>query len=252
MNGHIPGPPPAHILVVEDEPDIASVVIDYLHHAGYTTEHLADGRSALARLTNTMAASPPSLTLLDVMLPGLDGLEVLRQARHHTSSPIIMLTARVEEMDRLIGLELGADDYICKPFSPREVVARVKSVLRRSGIASNTNAAPRPSALTLDEAHWQATLRGVPLALTPREFRLLQALARQSGRIFSRAQLLDLAYGDTLDVNERAIDSHIKNLRKKLKTASSQSSGSDHEWIRSVYSVGFAFDEDETESPAPN
>ncbi|MFZ4286782.1 response regulator [Variovorax sp. HJSM1_2] len=230
----------AHILLVEDELDIASVVIDYLQHAGYTTEHLADGRSALARLTNTPAAQQPSLTLLDVMLPGLDGLEVLRQARRHTSSPIIMLTARVEEMDRLIGLELGADDYICKPFSPREVVARVKSVLRRSGV----NAAPaKTSALVLDAAHWQATLHGVPVLLTPREFRLLQAMARQSGRIFSRAQLLDLAYDDTLDVNERAIDSHIKNLRKKLKAASNQGSGTEHEWIRSVYSVGFAFDE---------
>jgi two-component system response regulator BaeR len=232
----------AHILVVEDEPDIASVVIDYLHHAGYTTEHLADGQSALARLTAPTAAGP-DLTLLDVMLPGLDGLEVLRQARRHTHSPIIMLTARVEEMDRLIGLELGADDYICKPFSPREVVARVKSVLRRSGHTASTSTAATPSALVLDEAQWQATLRGVPVALTPREFRLLQALARQSGRIFSRAQLLDLAYDDTLDVNERAIDSHIKNLRKKLKAASSQS-GTTHEWIRSVYSVGFAFDED--------
>lgn len=234
----------AHILVVEDEHDIASVVIDYLHHAGYTTEHLADGKLALMRLTDT-AIDQPSLTLLDVMLPGLDGLEVLRQARHHTHSPIIMLTARVEEMDRLIGLELGADDYICKPFSPREVVARVKSVLRRSGSATGAYASPRPSALVLDEVQWQATLRGVPVALTPREFRLLQALARQSGRIFSRAQLLDLAYDDTLDVNERAIDSHIKNLRKKLKAASSSSSHScvEHEWIRSVYSVGFAFDE---------
>ena len=234
----------AHILVVEDEYDIASVVIDYLHHAGYTTEHLADGELALMRLMDS-SLDQPSLTLLDVMLPGLNGLEVLRQARRHSLSPIIMLTARVEEMDRLIGLELGADDYICKPFSPREVVARVKSVLRRSGHAVNTSTSATPSALVLDEAQWQATLRGVPVALTPREFRLLQALTRQSGRIFSRAQLLDLAYEDTLDVNERAIDSHIKNLRKKLKAASSTSSqsGTEHEWIRSVYSVGFAFEE---------
>jgi two-component system response regulator BaeR len=242
VSAHVGGHIPAHILVVEDEPDIASVVIDYLHHAGYTTEHLADGRSALARLKDTTAAPQPALTLLDVMLPGLDGLEVLRQARHHTQSPIIMLTARVEEMDRLIGLELGADDYICKPFSPREVVARVKSVLRRS---QGHTAAAKASALVLDAAQWQATLHGVPVALTPREFRLLQSMARQSGRIFSRAQLLDLAYDDTLDVNERAIDSHIKNLRKKLKAASSSGSHScvEHEWIRSVYSVGFAFDE---------
>jgi two-component system response regulator BaeR len=147
-----------------------------------------------------------------------------------------MLTARVEEVDRHIGLELGADDYICKPFSPREVVARVKAVLRRGGLPGA--AVQDAPALALDETLWQARLHGQPLALTRREFRLLQALTRQSGRIFSRAQLLDLAYGDTLDVNERAIDSHIKNLRKKLKAAGD----GEHDWIRSVYGVGFAFD----------
>jgi len=221
------------ILVVEDEADIAGVVLDYLRHAGYAAEHVADGAAALERIRE----APPALTLLDIMLPGLDGLEVLRQARRVTQSPIIMLTARVEEVDRLIGLELGADDYICKPFSPREVVARVKAVLRRPSLAD----APVGSStdeLVLDEPLWQASLRGQPLALTRREFQLLQALARQGGRIFSRAQLLDLAYGDTQDVNERAIDSHIKNLRRKLKTAG----GTEHDWIRSVYGVGFAFD----------
>ncbi|GAD21095.1 response regulator [Acidovorax sp. MR-S7] len=223
---------PARILVVEDEADIASVVLDYLRHAGYAAEHIADGRTALARIRE----APPDLTLLDIMLPGLDGLEVLRQVRRTLHSPVIMLTARVEEVDRLIGLELGADDYICKPFSPREVVARVKAVLRRGGLPGvSVQDAP---ALALDETLWQARLHGQPLALTRREFRLLQALMRQSGRIFSRAQLLDLAYGDTLDVNERAIDSHIKNLRKKLKAAGD----GEHDWIRSVYGVGFAFD----------
>jgi len=223
---------PARILVVEDEADIASVVLDYLRHAGYAAEHIADGCTALARIRE----APPDLTLLDIMLPGLDGLEVLRQVRRTLHSPVIMLTARVEEVDRLIGLELGADDYICKPFSPREVVARVKAVLRRGGLPGvSVQDAP---ALALDETLWQARLHGQPLALTRREFRLLQALTRQSGRIFSRAQLLDLAYGDTLDVNERAIDSHIKNLRKKLKAAGD----GEHDWIRSVYGVGFAFD----------
>ena len=223
---------PARILVVEDEADIASVVLDYLRHAGYAAEHIADGRTALARIRE----APPDLTLLDIMLPGLGGLEVLRQVRRTLHSPVIMLTARVEEVDRLIGLELGADDYICKPFSPREVVARVKAVLRRGGLpGASVQDAP---ALALDETLWQARLHGQPLALTRREFRLLQALTRQSGRIFSRAQLLDLAYGDTLDVNERAIDSHIKNLRKKLKAAGD----GEHDWIRSVYGVGFAFD----------
>ncbi|MFT4241738.1 MAG: response regulator [Acidovorax sp.] len=224
-----------HILVVEDEADIAAIVVDYLRHAGYTAEHVADGRAALERIGQI---PPPDLTLLDIMLPGMDGLEVLRQARRITQNPVIMLTARVEEVDRLIGLELGADDYICKPFSPREVVARVKAVLRRATLAQ-PEAAPPPSALVLDEAQWQATLHGTPLALTRREFRLLQVLARQPGRIHSRAQLLDLAYDDTLDVQERAIDSHIKNLRKKLDKVTG---GSGHEWIRSVYGVGFAFD----------
>ena len=223
------------ILVIEDEPDIAAIVVDYLRHAGYTVEHQAEGRAALA----SMLAEPPDLTLLDIMLPGMDGLEVLRQARRHTEHPIIMLTARVEEVDRLIGLELGADDYICKPFSPREVVARAKAVLRRTAAAleppATTTAA---AALMLDESHWQASLHGTPLGLTRREFRLLQVLAHQQGRIFSRAQLLDQAYEDTLDVNERAIDSHIKNLRKKLKAASADG----RDWIRSVYGVGFALD----------
>lgn len=224
------------ILVVEDEPDIAAIVVDYLRHAGYTVEHQAEGRAALASIVST----PPDLTLLDIMLPGMDGLEILRQARRHTEHPIIMLTARVEEVDRLIGLELGADDYICKPFSPREVVARVKAVLRRAAAAQEPQAAQTTTvaALMLDESHWQATLHGTPLGLTRREFRLLQVLARQRGRIFSRAQLLDQAYDDTLDVNERAIDSHIKNLRKKLKAAS----GDGSDWIRSVYGVGFALD----------
>jgi two-component system response regulator BaeR len=226
-------PAPQRVLVVEDEADIAGVVLDYLRHAGYAAEHAADGRTALERILQ----APPDLTVLDIILPGLDGLEVLRQARRATNNPVILLTARVEEVDRLIGLELGADDYICKPFSPREVVARVKAVLRRS-------AAPRPaprSPLVLDTQAWQATLHGTPLALTRREFRLLRVLSGQSGRIFSRAQLLDLAYDDTLDVNERAIDSHIKNLRKKLRAAD----GTGHDWIRSVYGVGLAFD------PAP-
>lgn len=223
------------ILVVEDEPDIAAIVVDYLRHAGYTVEHQAEGRAALA----SMLAAPPDLTLLDIMLPGLDGLEILRQARRHTQHPIIMLTARVEEVDRLIGLELGADDYICKPFSPREVVARVKAVLRRAAAAQEPSTAHgKVAALMLDESQWQATLHGTPLGLTRREFRLLQVFAHQPGRIFSRAQLLDHAYDDTLDVNERAIDSHIKNLRKKLKAANAD--GSD--WIRSVYGVGFALD----------
>ena len=220
------------ILVIEDEDDIASVLVDYLRHAGYDAERVADGESAL----EVMVEDPPDLTLLDVMLPRLDGMAVLQQARQHTAHPVIMLTARIEEVDRLLGLELGADDYVCKPFSPREVVARVRAVLRRS-LAGDASP-PIPKRLLLDDAHWRATLDGAALSLTRLEFRLLQVLSRQPGRIFSRSQLLDLAYEDTADVTERAVDSHIKNLRRKLAAA-----GPAHDWIRSVYGVGFAFEE---------
>jgi two-component system response regulator BaeR len=221
----------SRILIVEDEADIASVLQDYLRHAGHETEHVADGRSALAR----MLEAPPDLTLLDIMLPGLDGLSVLRQARVHTRHPIIMLTARIEEVDRLLGLELGADDYVCKPFSPREVVARVRAVLRR--VQGEAAADQATSSLQLDDVHWRASLHGTALNLTRREFRLLQAMSRHPGRIFSRARLLELAYEDDADVSERAVDSHVKNLRRKLSTAAPS-----HDWIRSVYGVGFAFE----------
>ncbi|MDM0119453.1 response regulator [Variovorax arabinosiphilus] len=223
------------ILIVEDEPDIASVLQDYLRHQGYDTEHIADGQLALARIQ----AAPPDLTLLDVMLPRLDGLAVLRGARARSDAPVIMLTARTEEVDRLIGLELGADDYICKPFSPREVVARVRAVLRRTAQAAVSNTPP--CALTLDEEQWSASLHGEPLNLTRREFRLLQALARHPGRIFSRGQLLELAYEPVDDVTERAVDSHVKNLRRKLAALSPT-----HDWIRSVYGIGFSLETPDT------
>ncbi len=229
------------IVIVEDEIDIASVVQDYLHHAGYETAHFTDGRSAL----DAILAAPPDLTLLDIMLPRLDGIEVLRRAREHTAHPIIMLTARIEEVDRLLGLELGADDYVCKPFSPRELVARVRAVLRRTagpaagarGSAGGTDGACDGAGLVLDDVHWRASLEGAPLNLTRREFGLLQVLSRHPGRIFSRSRLLELAYDDTVDVTERAIDSHVKNLRRKLGAVTPA-----HDWIRSVYGVGFAWE----------
>lgn len=222
------------IVIVEDELDIASVVQDYLRHAGYETVHFADGQSALEHII----ASPPDLTLLDIMLPRLDGIEVLRRAREHTSHPIIMLTARIEEVDRLLGLELGADDYVCKPFSPRELVARVRAVLRRTVPPDDRDQARQGTpGLVLDDVHWRASLEGTPLNLTRREFGLLQVLSRHPGRIFSRARLLELAYDDTMDVTERAIDSHVKNLRRKLGAVTPS-----HDWIRSVYGVGFAWE----------
>jgi two-component system response regulator BaeR len=230
------------IAIVEDETDIASVVQDYLRHAGYETTHFTDGRSAL----DAIVAAPPDLTLLDIMLPRMDGIEVLRRAREHTAHPIIMLTARIEEVDRLLGLELGADDYVCKPFSPRELVARVRAVLRRTAgpapgmpgpEGSTPDGAGAAQGLVLDDVHWRASLEGTPLNLTRREFGLLQVLSRHPGRIFSRARLLELAYDDTVDVTERAIDSHVKNLRRKLGAVTPA-----HDWIRSVYGVGFAWE----------
>lgn len=223
------------ILIVEDELDIANVVLDYLRHSGFDAEHVADGKAALEKL---LGPSPPDLTILDVMLPGVDGLEVLRQARRVGDAPIILLTARVEEVDRLIGLELGADDYICKPFSPREVVARVKTVLRRRKPAAH-NAPSDTGALQLDDNLSQVSLYGKPVPLTQREYRLLQTLIQHRDRILSRGQILELSYDeDTQDLNERSVDSHIKNLRKKLRTADRGG----HDWIRSVYGVGFAFE----------
>ncbi|MEZ0309025.1 MAG: response regulator [Ramlibacter sp.] len=219
------------IFVVEDEPDIASVLVDYLRAAGYAPEHFADGAVAL----QAALAVPPDLVLLDLMLPGLDGLQVLKGLRERGDLPVVMLTARVEEVDRLIGLELGADDYICKPFSPREVVARVKAVLRRSALPQAARAA---SGLQLDMQQHKATLDGAALDLTPKEFALLNALAARPGRVFSRGQLLDLVYPDALEASERALDSHVKNLRRKL---AAHDAG--HEWIRSVYGVGFGFEE---------
>lgn len=216
------------VFVVEDEPDIASVLVDYLRAAGFEPVHHADGRGALA----AALADPPALVLLDLMLPGLDGLQVLQALRERGNLPVVMLTARVEEVDRLLGLELGADDYICKPFSPREVVARVKAVLRR-GAPPPSNASP----LALDESQGTARLDAAPLELTRKEFAILRALAARPGRVYSRAQLLDLVYPDALDANERALDSHVKNLRRKLAAVDPA-----HEWIRSVYGVGFCFE----------
>jgi two-component system, OmpR family, response regulator BaeR len=216
------------IFVVEDEQDIASVLVDYLRAAGFEPVHFADGDVAL----RAALADPPALVLLDLMLPGRDGLDVLRELRRRGELPVVMLTARVEEVDRLLGLELGADDYICKPFSPREVVARVKTVLRRSGAEAQP-----ATGLFVDQDSRTATLAGSRLHLTPKEYGLLAILAARPGRIYSRAQLLDLVYPDAQEATERALDSHVKNLRRKLAAAAPE-----HEWIRSVYGVGFSFE----------
>ncbi len=216
------------ILIVEDEPKLASLVTDYLQAAHFETEHVADGRDALA----VIRARKPELVLLDLMLPGRDGLEICRELRTFSDVPVIMLTARVEEIDRLIGLEMGADDYICKPFSPREMVARVKAILRRA--RAKSSGAPTQSLLEIRPEHHSAKLDGQVLALTPVEFRLLQALAAAKGNILSREHLLNHLYADHRVVTDRTVDSHIKNLRRKFDAVMPG-----HDLIRSIYGVGY-------------
>jgi two-component system response regulator BaeR len=215
------------ILVVEDEPKIARLILDYLDHAGYRSHWIERGDEAVAWIR----AQSPSLVLLDVMLPGLDGMEVCRAIRAFSNLPVIMLTARVEEIDRLLGLELGADDYICKPFSPREVMARIKAVLRRIGEGGMASPSER---LVVDAERHSATLDGRLLDLTPVEFRLLSILGAQPGRVFSRDQLLDRLYDDHRIVTDRTVDSHVKNLRKKMQAVTPA-----EDIIRSIYGVGY-------------
>ncbi|MEO8999508.1 MAG: response regulator [Rhodanobacter sp.] len=216
------------ILIVEDESDLSGVMADYVSAAGYEAEVIADGRAALARIQQEL----PSLIVLDLMLPGLDGLSLCKAVRAFSQVPIIMVTARVQEIDRLLGLETGADDYLCKPFSPRELVARIKAVLRRSNTKQE-----RTQLLDIDVDARTARIRTQLLDLTATEFSLLAAMAKRTGTIFSRAQLLDLASRDNFEVTDRAIDSHIKNLRRKLAAAMP-----DAEVIHSVYGLGYRVD----------
>lgn len=220
----------SRILIVEDEPKIAALLQEYLAAHGHQCTWIDRGDKAM----QAFKAHAPELILLDLMLPGIDGVEVCKQVRAQSEVPIIMVTARVEEIDRLLGLELGADDYICKPFSPREVVARVKAVLRRAGAAGR----PSTHGLELDHERHLATLNGEALQLTAVEFALLEALAERPGRVMSRAQLLDRMYSDYRVVSDRAVDTHIKNLRAKLKTAAP-----DVEPIESVYGLGYRYSE---------
>jgi len=219
------------IMIVEDEPKIAAILADYLRvQGGFHSTIVERGDKVLGQFH----AEQPDLVLLDLMLPGLDGIEVCKQLRAESQVPIIMVTARVDEIDRLLGLELGADDYICKPFSPREVVARVKAVLRRSEM---TKAGKQPHGLEIDEEKFVARLNGLELALTQVEFALLQTLSAQSGRVFSRDQLMNRMYSDYRVVSDRAVDTHVKNLRKKLAEASGV-----EDMIKSVYGLGYRFE----------
>ena len=217
------------VLIVEDEPKLAGLLSDYLRQAGFETSCLGNGTAVVPRVREEM----PDLILLDLMLPGRDGLDICKEIRTFSGLPIVMVTARIEEIDRLLGLELGADDYICKPFSPREVVARVKAVLRRAGGGQTIQAAR----LSLDESRYRASLNGHDLELTAVEFKLLQFLAANPGRIYGRQQLMDRIYPDQRIVADRTIDSHIKKLRRKIAAV-----GAATELIHSLYGVGYKFE----------
>jgi two-component system alkaline phosphatase synthesis response regulator PhoP len=223
----------ATILVVDDEPQIVRLVRDHLEAAGFSVLEAGDGRGAV----RVAATGHPDLIVLDLGLPGLDGLDVTRSLRKDNAVPIIMLTARSDESDKLVGLELGADDYITKPFSPKELVARVRAGLRRA----ETAAAGPPvlkvgEEVELDLPRMEARVSGRRVELTPTEFQLLVALAREPGRVFTRAQLLDAVHGVAFESYERAIDAHVKNIRRKLEPEP----GSPR-YLQTVYGVGYRF-----------
>jgi two-component system alkaline phosphatase synthesis response regulator PhoP len=220
------------ILVVDDEPKIVQLARDYLEHAGFAVLSASDGPTAL----QAARASKPDLIVLDLGLPQTDGLDVTRSLRKDSDVPIIMLTARSEESDKLIGLELGADDYITKPFSPKELVARVRTVLRRTDRATRAEEIIRVADLTLDVPRLRLTVSDNPIELTPTEFQLLATLARQQGRIFTRGQLLDAVHGIAFESYERAIDAHIKNIRRKIEPNSREP-----RYLLTVYGMGYKF-----------
>jgi len=222
------------ILVVDDEASIAQIAGDYLRHGGFGVITASNGVDALM----LARAQRPDLIVLDLGLPRMDGIEVARTLRREGNVPIIMLTARVEESDRLAGLELGADDYITKPFSPRELVARVRSVLRRVDATGAGVDVLRRGDLVIDHTRMQVSRNGAAVDLTPTEFQLFAALARQPGRIFTRAQLLDAVRGTDVESFERAIDTHIKNIRRKLEPDARRP-----QYLLTVYGMGYKFAE---------
>ena len=222
------------ILVVDDEPKIVQLARDYLEHAGFEVVTAHDGKTALA----IVRADKPDLIVLDLGLPEMDGLDVTRSIRKFSNVPIIMLTARAEETDKLIGLEIGADDYMTKPFSPKELVARVRVVLRRLESASIGADIIRTADLTLDLPRLKVTIGDRAIEVTPTEFELLATLARQPGRIFTRAQLLDAVHGVAFESYERAIDAHIKNIRRKIEP-----NPREPHYILTMYGVGYKFTE---------
>jgi two-component system, OmpR family, response regulator BaeR len=221
----------AHIVIVEDDAKISSLLSDYMEAAGYRATRIMDG----ARAVEALRADGADVVLLDLNLPGLDGLEVCRAVRAFSQAPIIMLTARVDEVDRLLGLDAGADDYVCKPFSPREVVARVRAQLRRaSGALALQASVP---VFAVERERMRILLSGEALSLTPVEFRLLAELIDHPDRVYSRQQLLDVAHEDQRDISDRTVDSHIKNIRRKLAAKPVAA-----DCLQSVYGVGYRFE----------
>ena len=223
------------VLVVEDEPKILQVVRDYLVDAGFSVTTAADGPAALA----SARAVAPDLVVLDLGLPGLDGIDVARELHRRSPVPIIMLTARGGEVDRVLGLELGADDYLVKPFSPRELVARVRAVLRRTSVAAagdDRGRSIRVDDVVVSPSHRSVTVAGRPVELTATEFDLLVHLARQPGRVFTRAQLLDAIHGVAVESYDRAIDAHVKNIRRKLEPEPHRP-----RYVLTVHGVGYRF-----------
>jgi len=222
----------ATVLVVDDELRITRLVRDYLHQAGFGVVEASDGPGAL-RAAREHALD---LVVLDLGLPGLDGLDVTRRLRSESNVPIIIVTARTEESDRIVGLELGADDYVTKPFSPRELVARVRAVLRRVGMQTGDGEVLRIGPVTVDVPKMRVTVDDGEVDLTPTEFQIVATLAGQPGRVFTRAQLLDAVHGVAFETYERAIDAHVKNIRRKLEPDPGRP-----RFVQTVHGVGYRF-----------
>jgi two-component system, OmpR family, alkaline phosphatase synthesis response regulator PhoP len=224
------------VLVVDDEPKIVQLARDYLEHAGFAVTSASDGRAALA----TARSSRPDLVVLDLGLPEMDGLDVARALRRESTIPIVMLTGRGDESDKIAGLEIGADDYVTKPFSPKELVARIRAVLRRTERPPESGDLIRAADITLDVPRMRARIGDRTVELTPTEFQLLAALARAPGRIFTRSQLLDAVHGVAFESYERAIDAHVKNIRRKI-----ESDPREPRYLLTVYGVGYRFTDEE-------
>ena len=220
------------VLVVEDEIEIARVVRDYLDNAGFEVIVVGDGGSAIA----SVRSAKPDLLVLDLGLPGRDGLDVAREIRRWSNMPIVMLTARGDETDRVVGLELGADDYVVKPFSPKELIARIRAVLRRTRAAERGAEILRAADVEIDTGKMRVTVAGRPVELTPTEFQVLTTLVAEPGRVFTRGQLLDAVHGVAIESYERAIDAHVKNIRRKIEPEP----GSPR-YLLTVHGVGYRF-----------